>query len=66
MSTCEGRPDDVSRNVKIEIAISVIRNRSVNEESESDTRGRFLQIAQGKGRQSVSFYTATIEQTRDT
>ncbi len=45
------RPDDVSRNVKIEIAISVIRNGSVDEEeSESDSRRGFLQIAQGEGK----------------
>lgn len=59
----DGRPDDVSRNVKIEIAISVIRNRSVDEESESDSRGGFLQIAQGKGRESVTFNIATLKQT---
>lgn len=46
--THDGRPDDVSRNVKIEMAISVISNRSVDEESESDSRGGFLQIAQGR------------------
>ncbi len=55
------RPDDVSRNVKIEIAISVIRNGSVDEESESDSRGGFLQIAQGKGRESVNFYYSNIK-----
>lgn len=44
-------------------AISVIRNRSVDEESESDSRGGFLQIAQGKGRESVTFNIATLKQT---
>lgn len=47
------------RNIKVEIAISVIRNQSVDEESESDSRGDFLQIAQGKGRESVTFNKAT-------
>lgn len=52
--THDWRPDDVSRNIKIEMAISVISNQSVDEESESDSRGGFLQIAQGKGRESVT------------
>ena len=50
-------PDDISRNIKI--AISMFTYWSVNEESESDSRGGFLQIAQGKGRESVTFKIAT-------
>lgn len=57
------RPDDVNRNVIIEREISVIRNRSVDEESESDSQDGFLQIAQGKGRESVTFNIATLKQT---
>lgn len=49
--------DNISRDVKT--AISVFRNLSVNGESESDSRGGFLQIAQGKGKESVTLYRAT-------
>lgn len=36
---------------------------AVDEESESDSRGSFLQIAQGKGRESVTLGIATLKQT---
>lgn len=46
--THDRRPDDVSRNVKIETAISVIRNRSVDEESESDTQEVSCRLHRGR------------------
>lgn len=50
---------DISRNVKA--ATSEFRNQSKWRERESDSQRSFLQIAQGKGRESVIFNRATLK-----
>lgn len=43
-----GRPDDVSGNVKIETAISVIRNLSVEKKHKSDAQGVSCRLHRGR------------------